>query len=252
MRRPAFEDAWRRRFEEFATLRDDDAGIAGWSSSGLDARFRYFISAWHGSAQGKVWLDAGCGAGTYARYFASQGAQVVGLDYCQPAAVKAKARDMWNCSWAVADVTRLPLRPGRFDGVLCFGVMQALSDSAPAVRELASQLQPGGELWIDVLNRFCIANIIEQLSRRLRGKATHLRYESPYRMRRLMKGIGLVEVRMHWIPLLPRRLIALKPFIESAFFGALLRYVPGLGALFSHSCMLRGRARDQLTPNNIS
>ena len=33
-----FEQAWRSRFEEFASLRDDDAGIAGWSSAGLDAR----------------------------------------------------------------------------------------------------------------------------------------------------------------------------------------------------------------------
>ena len=59
--RPDFEDAWRRRFEEFATLRDDDAGIAGWSVSGLDVRFRHFVRAWQGSHLGKTWLDAGCG-----------------------------------------------------------------------------------------------------------------------------------------------------------------------------------------------
>lgn len=238
--RPAFEDAWRRRFEEFATLRDDDAGIAGWSSSGLEVRFRHFLRLWEGTAHGKTWLDAGCGAGTYARYLASQGADVVGLDYCLPAAAKAKARDSWNCHWAVADVTRLPLKPGGFDGVLCFGVMQALADSAPAVRELVVQVSEGGEVWVDALNGACVANVLQRLSRWLRGKSVHLRYESPRHMKCLMEEAGLVGVRIHWIPILPARFKGFQPYVESALVSALLRYVPGLGTLFSHSCMLTG------------
>jgi ubiquinone/menaquinone biosynthesis C-methylase UbiE len=241
-RRPPadFEKRWRERFEEFATLRDDDAGIAGWSSSGLDVRFRHFLRAWEHSAHGKNWLDAGCGAGTYARYLASQGADVVGLDYCQPAAAKARARDTWNCRWAVADVTRLPLKAGGFDGVLCFGVMQALAESAPALRELAAQVGEGGEVWVDALNGVCLANALQRVSRWLRGKSVHLRYESPQRMKRMMQETGLVGVRIHWIPIMPARLKALQPLAESAAVGALLRHFPGLGALFSHSLMLTG------------
>lgn len=241
--RPSFEDAWRKRFEEFATLRDDDAGIAGWSSSGLDVRFRHFLRAWEVRTHGKFWLDAGCGAGTYTRYLASQGAEVVGLDYCLPAAVKAKARDTWNCRWAVADVTRLPLKPAGFDGVLCFGVMQALTDSAPAVRELVAQVGEGGEVWLDALNGICVANALQRISRWMRGKPMHLRYESPRRMKRLMEGAGLVNVRIHWIPIMPARLKAFQPLVESPLAGALLRHVPGLGLLFSHSCMLYGMKR---------
>jgi SAM-dependent methyltransferase len=250
-RRPAFEDAWRKRFEEFATLRDDDAGIAGWSSSGLDVRFRHFLRVWEGKAHGKVWLDAGCGAGTYARYLASRGADVVGLDYCLPAAAKARARDTWNCRWAVADVTRLPLKPGGFDGVLCFGVMQALADSAPAVRELVAQVGEGGEVWVDALNGVCLANVLQRVSRWLRGKPVHLRYESPRRMKRLMKDAGLADVRIHWIPILPARLKAFQPLAERALVGALLRHVPGLGALLSHSCMLVGTKPGKPGPKPI-
>jgi hypothetical protein len=33
-----FEVTWRSRFAEFADESDDDAGIAGWSCSGLEAR----------------------------------------------------------------------------------------------------------------------------------------------------------------------------------------------------------------------
>ena len=63
-----FETAWRSRFEEFASIRDDDAGIAGWSPAGLDARMRRFTGLWRPSREGLRWLDAGCGAGTYTRY----------------------------------------------------------------------------------------------------------------------------------------------------------------------------------------
>lgn len=241
--RPAFENAWRRRFEEFATLRDDDAGIAGWSSSGLAVRFRHFMRVWECAEHGNTWLDAGCGAGTYARYLASKGADVVGLDYCLPAVVKAKERDTWNCCWGVADVTRLPLKTASFDGVLCFGVMQALADSATAVSELVAQVRPGGEVWVDVLNGVCVANALERVSRWLRGKTMHLRYESPRRMKRLMEDAGLVNVQIHWIPIMPARLRALQPLVESRLLDILLRYVPGIGLLVSHSCMLIGKKR---------
>ena len=239
-RRPKFEVAWRERFEHFATLRDDDAGIAGWSASGLEARFRRFLKVWHRSEHGGSWLDAGCGAGTYTRFLADQGAQVLGLDYSWPTIVKARARDKGRCTWGVADVTQLPLRAGGFDGVICFGVMQALADSGPAIRELVGQVRPGGEVWVDALNGYCLANVMQRLSRWLRGRRAHLRYESPYRMRRLMRESGLVKVRIHWIPILPSKFKAFQRLAERDAIALLLRFIPGLGPLLSHSCMLTG------------
>lgn len=240
-KRPAFENAWRRRFEEFAEIRDDDAGIAGWSAQGLETRMRAFLRLWSGARPGSFWLDAGCGAGTYSRHLARQGLEVLGLDYSAVTAAKAKARDTEGCMWGVADVTRLPLRPGSCDGVICFGVMQALSQSDIAVAELSSQLRPGGEVWIDVLNANCIANLWIRLSRWLRGRPRHLRYESPRRVRRLMEEAGLVDVRLHWIPIVPSRLKIFQPAAESTVCRFLLDHVPGLGVWLSHSCMLVGR-----------
>lgn len=248
LKRPAFEDAWRKRFEEFATIRDDDAGIAGWSLRGLEARMRAFLRAWNQPRHGALWLDAGCGAGTYARHLASQGLRVVGLDYSPVTASKAKARDTANCMWGVADVTRLPLRPGSFDGVLCFGVMQALSESGPAITELTKQLQPGGELWLDALNANCVANLSLRVARWLRGKPRHLRYESPYRLKRLMEKAGLAEVRIHWIPIMPSRLQWLQPLFETALVRGLIDTVPGLGLIVSHSCLLVGKKPAGIPP----
>ncbi len=238
--RPAFEDAWRARFEEFASLCDDDAGIAGWTASGLQVRFRQFLRVWQQSSHGETWLDAGCGAGTYTRFLAGEGIEVVGLDYSLPSVVKAKARDDGRCTWAVADVTRLPFRGETFDGVLCFGVMQALAESGPAIEALVAQVRPGGELWIDALNGICVANALQRFSRWLRGKPAHLRYESPWRMRRLLKQRGLVDIELHWIPIFPRQLRPFQRLLDNAVMRAGLRHVPGLGAVLSHSCMLIG------------
>lgn len=239
-RRPSFETAWRRRFGEFAALRDDDAGIAGWSAAGLESRMRAFLRIWR-APQAGFWLDAGCGAGTYTRHLAENGQRVLGLDYSEVTVAKAQARDTARCLWGVADVTRLPLRSGVLDGAICFGVMQALSESGAAISELADKLRPGGELWIDALNAYCVANVLVRFSRWLRGKPRHLRYESPGRMRRLMAEAGLVDIRVHWIPILPGRLKALQPLFETRTARGFMRHVPGSGLLVSHSCLLAGR-----------
>ena len=85
-----FEKKWKERFEGYASNADDDAGIAGRSPTGLDDRLRQFINICGSNIlKENFWLDAGCGAGTYSRFIASQGANVIGLDYSFPSLQKA-------------------------------------------------------------------------------------------------------------------------------------------------------------------
>ena len=235
-----FEQRWRRRFERYAGMRDDDAGIAGWSTTGLAARVRHFARNWGGAAPGSLWADLGCGAGTYTRMLAGQGLRVVGTDYSGPTLAKAASRG-GAVGWVQADVTRLPFASGALDGALCFGVMQALSSSVPAFAEIARVVRPGGQLWVDALNRWCLPHLTAMLWRRLRGRAYHLRYESPWRLRRSARALGLQEVRILWLPILPGRLQRWQPLVESQPFVAALRIVPLLGALLSHSFVLVAR-----------
>jgi len=235
-----FESRWRRRFEEFATDRDDDAGVAGWSETGLAARLRHFKRLWMRDAAGALWLDAGCGAGTYTRYLSECGISVVGIDYSEPAVQKASERG-GALGWIIADVRRLPFVAGAFDGVLCFGVTQALSDSTSAVRELGTVVRPGGHVWIDALNATCIPHALGRLWRRLRGRSMHLRYESPRKLRETMRVDGFTDVTLHWLPILPERLQRLQWVAESRLTIWLLRTVPGAGALLSHAFVLHGR-----------
>jgi SAM-dependent methyltransferase len=236
-----FELEWRARFIEFAEHADDDAGIAGWSASGLETRLRQFLAAFHGVPQGALWLDAGCGAGTYSRALVQAGARVVAVDYSEVAIGKARSRNALGCSWAVGDVTRLPFRPTSFDGVLCFGVTQALSNSEPVVRELAAAAKSGAEIWIDGLNGWCLANAWHRLGRWLRGKPMHLRYESPRRLRLLLETAGLREVTHHWMPIFPVRLRKWQWMVETRVVKTLLRRVPGAGRLSSHAFLLQAR-----------
>ena len=239
----AFEHAWRERFGEFAALSENDAGIAGWSESGLAARFRRFRGLWRERKVTGCWLDAGCGAATYARYIVSCGASVVGVDYSFPSVVKARERGQDGIVFIVADVRRLPLHEHAFAGALCFGVTQALSNSAGAVSEIARCLVPGGELWIDGLNRYCLPNAFRDWRRRLLGKPAHLHYEGPWAMKRLLRTVGLIDVRLHWMPVMPGSLRRIQPWVESAPARLILKGLPPLSALVSHAFIVTARRR---------
>lgn len=238
---PGFEHEWRERFEEFAHHRDDDAGIAGWTKTGLDARLRRFLGLWQSGRQGQRWLDAGCGAGTYTRILTGSGHAVAGVDYSMPTVSKAVGRNIAGAAFVIADVRKLPFRPQTFDGVLCFGVTQALDDSESAIREISCMLRGGGQLWIDGLNRSCVIHVYGAARRRLLGRRRHLRYESPRRMLELCRRSGFVDVELHWMPVFPASAQRLQQLVESRPCIWLLRHVPLLGTLISHSFIVCAR-----------
>ena len=235
----SFEQRWRQRFRQFAE-QEADAAIAGWSETGLQARVRHFHRLFKTHTPAALWLDAGCGAGTYTRYLANAEQNVIGLDYSWPSIAKARARDTRPGLWGVANICALPFKPASFDGVLCFGVTQALGDSAAAITELAAALKPKGELWIDALNGWCLPHLIEQLRRKIKGKPLHVRYESPRKLKKLLQAAGLQNIQRHWLPILPARWQRFQWLVETRFVIALLHHLPFIGALFSHAVVFRG------------
>src|SRR5262249_42127252 len=95
-------------------------------------------------------LDAGCGAGYGADYFAQQGARrVVGIDfsadiidYCQ------QHYQQPNLTFAVMDCTKLTFPAESFDVVCCFGSFEQVQDTAGALREMRRVLRRGGILLV--------------------------------------------------------------------------------------------------------
>lgn len=235
-----FEGRWLKRFREFAEENEGDAGIAGWSVSGLDARLWRFKQLWEtdGKQSGNLWLDAGCGAGSYTRYLTENGKIVLGLDYSLPTLCKASERCISSKLWAIGDVRKLPVKKGTFDGVICFGVTQALSESEVAIQELALSIRKGGEIWIDGLNGWCLPNMFNRFIRHLQGRPIHLRYESAWALRRLFKKNKLENIRIHWLPIAPGKLTFIQPILQHSIFQNLLRIVPLFGVLLSHAFII--------------
>jgi len=241
MDKSSFEDEWRRRFDEFAETRDSDASIAGWSETGLDARVRAFVRSWMGRPQGERWLDLGCGAGTYTRLLTEQTLDVIGVDYSPRSLGKAESRSKAAIQWVCADARSLPFGNESFDGLLCFGVTQALSETLPVVAEAARVLRPGGELWIDALNGACLANVASVVKRRLTGLPSHLRYERVGQVKRALRQAGFSQPSVAWLPLAPARFRMLQRLFESRASEAILRAVPPIASVISHSFIVRGR-----------
>jgi 2-polyprenyl-3-methyl-5-hydroxy-6-metoxy-1,4-benzoquinol methylase len=238
-----FEEGWRRRFIDRGRRFDDDAAIAGWTSAGLAARLRNFQRVWPGDRAQALWLDAGCGAGSYTRYLAERGVIPFGLDYSLPSVQKARERSPAGIAWMVGNVKQLPLQRGRLDGALCFGVLQALEQPDEAVAELMSVVKPGGQVWVDVLNSQCLPTLLQGLRAKRSGRPLPLRYHSADRMKELLRSCGADEVRVYWIPILPSRLARLQRWIESRWLRGLLRWIGPLASPFSHAVLLSARRR---------
>lgn len=241
--RHRFEEGWRKRFEKFAAYSNDDAQIAGWSTTGLETRLRYFFRLWekieHSPAE--LWLDLGCGAGTYSRFIAGQGMQVISLDYSYPTLQKAKGKGGDSIQWCAADATKLPIKPAIFDGVICFGVTQALENSNKVIGELAQAAKPGGQIWVDALNGWCLLHWWAYFASKLRGKPIYLRYESHRNIQAIMKATGLTEIRLFWLPILPTRWARFQWLLETPIAKWIFRVVPGVGTLFSHAFIVCGK-----------
>lgn len=120
------------------------------------SRDRFFAqSGWRAAEMdGRSVLDIGCGAGRFAEVALSTGARVVAVDYSR--AVDACRQNLGahaRLDVVQADVYRLPFRPGRFDFVYCFGVLQHTPDVRGAFMALRDQLAPHGRLAVDLYPR---------------------------------------------------------------------------------------------------
>lgn len=98
-----------------------------------------------GSIEGMVTLDAGCGAGWYAKRLATQKPKTyVALDTLFSMVARARAEGMDSL---VADSLSLPFKPV-FDVVLCAGALEFMDSPPLFFREAARVLKPGGQVTL--------------------------------------------------------------------------------------------------------
>jgi cyclopropane fatty-acyl-phospholipid synthase-like methyltransferase len=98
-------------------------------------------------------LDAGCGTGEHALFFAARGCRVTGIDFVEEAIrrarVKAAERGL-SVKFLVKDATKLADWGERFASVIDSGLFHVFSDAdrRSYVHGLAQVLEPGGRLFL--------------------------------------------------------------------------------------------------------
>lgn len=98
-------------------------------------------------------LDAGCGTGENALFFAERGHKVTGIDFLEKpiaeARKKAQERGL-RATFLTMDALALGEIPEQFDSVIDCGLFHVFSDEDRAryVTALANALRPGGRLFL--------------------------------------------------------------------------------------------------------
>lgn len=98
-------------------------------------------------------LDAGCGTGENALFFAGRGCKVTGIDFLEEAIQRAKRKADergLSVTFMVKDATDLKGWTERFDNVIDCGLFHGFSDEdrKKYVEGLATILKPGGTLFL--------------------------------------------------------------------------------------------------------
>lgn len=98
-------------------------------------------------------LDAGCGTGENAFFFAQRGHKVTGIDYLERPVAEAKRKAQQRgltANFLVMDVLHLEDLPEVFDSVIDCGLFHVFSDEDRKryVERLPSVVKPGGKLFM--------------------------------------------------------------------------------------------------------
>jgi SAM-dependent methyltransferase len=239
-----FEDEWRARFERFARAHTDEAGISGWSETGLQRRIELFRRLVPPASPGPppVALEVGCGAGTYVRLLAGLGYRAVGLDYSLPSLGRALDADPGRKGHYLAgDAYALPGTTGAVDLVVSIGVLQAVSRPEQVLSEVARVLRPGGTLLIETLNRRSLAARAHRLHARLRRLPPRVLAYDPGLVADWLGAHGFAILERIPICLPPRRFPALGRVLRSASIDRALRSSSLVASALGHAVWFRCR-----------
>jgi len=133
---------------------------------------------WLGELKSKEILDAGCGVGAFSEPLVGQN-RVYGVDFSEKSLEFAAARGL---STMTGDLTALKFEDGKFDVVLCIGVLQLIEQYMSVIKELARVTAPGGTLLVQTLHKDSIQRKVLKLFERTK------KFDKMYTMAELKKA----------------------------------------------------------------
>ncbi len=166
-----------------------------------------------GWLRGRLILDAGCGAGRFADIAALNGATVIACDISDAIdAAHLTLRDHGErVACLQASIHDLPFKPGTFDGIYCFGVIQHTPDPARTMAALPPFLEPGGRLVYNFYERglsprlqvvkYALRLITPHLPRRATLALSRALVRIFFPMTRLLSRIRYIRFANHFVPI---------------------------------------------------
>lgn len=174
-----------------------------------ELRLRQTVRAVEGYDNGRI-LEVGCGAGYSARYLDGMYEEYVGIDYSAELIEVAKLQNHGEGRSFFVSNAKTFASDEPFDMIFMIGVLHHIDDPVQALRNLMSQVRPGG--WV-VANEPQSSNPLIRAARRLRKNvdenySDEQEQYSPDELRSIMVSSGLNDVR-----LVPQGLLS-TPFAE--------------------------------------
>jgi SAM-dependent methyltransferase len=171
-----------------------DAAPAGWFKKWFDSSFYHQLYAHRSQKEAADFidelldklqpeptarmLDLGCGAGRHAKFLASKGFNVTGLDLAGSSIQAARQHENTNLQFYRHDMC-VPFGMNYFDYVFnfftSFGYFDTDAENHDVIRNIANSLKPGGILVMDYLNvAYSEAHLVPREEKEIDGIAYHI------------------------------------------------------------------------------
>jgi len=167
-----------------------------------------------GNARGMRLLELGCGTGHWTGFFAERGFTVHGVDCSESMIEVARAKEIDNASFAVADAHALPFEDGHFDVAASITALEFVHDPETVVSEMVRCVRRrGGLILIAVLN--ALAGFNRRRKAAERQPYVDARFFSPRELVLMLARHGRTRVISAGCVPAPAWLLRLAPFLDS-------------------------------------